>query len=164
MPTSYYALPGLSKGLVGPSSSTMRHMSIRRLPEPSATGRIEVLRSMDGCYVYQAFCRCGDLLYVGITNDLFSRMTGHRRTRAEWEVKMAAIEWSFYAKRAAAEIVERHLIETSHPLYNRVHSRPRPRPRSLPLPRAFSDDELHQAAVAAYRGVSYMDWFWGQAA
>ena len=134
-------------------------MTKRGLPAPVASGAFEVPTEPSGAYVYRAYCRCGDLLYVGVTNDIFSRMTAHRRTNAAWELKLARLEWDRYRTRNEAERVERHLISTLSPSHNIVNAGPRrSRPVSLPTPRTFTADELNRCAIAAYRGIPYLTW------
>lgn len=137
-------------------------MGSRPLPTPLRSGSFEVPTELDGTYVYRAYCRCGDLLYVGITNDIFTRMTAHRRTRAEWELKMIRLEWDHYRTRRDAARVEQRLIATLYPLYNTVHAVKRSRPVPLPWPRALTEPELHRCAIAAYRGRSYLEWLFSE--
>ena len=134
-------------------------MTKRGLPAPVASGAFDVPTEPAGAYVYRAYCRCGDLLYIGVTNDIFTRMTAHRRTHADWERRLARLEWDRYRTRTEAERVERHLISTLNPSHNTVHVvRRRSRPRPLPTPRTFTEDELHRCAIAAYRGIPYLEW------
>jgi len=142
-------------------------MANRPLPKPLCSGSFDktaVQRVMDATYVYRAYCRCGDLLYVGVTGDVFYRMAGHRQDRADWELKFTRLEWDVYRTREQALRVEGHLIRTLGPLHNKQGTIYHPRPQPLPWPRAFTEDELHECAVAAYRGVEYLAWVWGKAA
>lgn len=139
-------------------------MTRKRPPTPVATGTVEVPSHLGQAYLYRAYCRCGDLLYVGIADDLFRRMAGHRRGGSRWEPHMARLEYEIYRTRAEAEGAEQAQIRTLHPLHNRTYSMRTGRPQRLPWPRAFTEDELHGCAVAAYRGVGYLAWVWGQAA
>jgi excinuclease UvrABC nuclease subunit len=127
------------------------------LPRPLDTGRLEIPLVLDLSYVYRAYCRCGDLLYVGVTCELFTRMAWHRR-QSRWEFKMARLEWETYRTRAEADRVEKHLIDTLNPLYNKAREVPWSRRSPLPMPRAFTDAELDRCAIAAYRGKTYLEW------
>ena len=139
-------------------------MPLKSLPQPVLSGSI-TLQPPGEAYVYRAYCKCGDLLYVGITNDIFTRVTAHRRTGAEWERKAVRLDWDVYRTRVLAEAVEEHLIKTLHPIYN-VSGRTRvgriPRWQDLPWPtfrdpgdtpeeRFFARARRHMAAVAATR-------------
>lgn len=139
-------------------------MAPKKLPSPRSSGSADLPSDMDGTYVYRAFCRCGDLLYIGVAENIFLRIAGHRRDKSSWEPKMVRLEWDIYRTRTEALRVEAHLIRTLGPLFNRQGAVPHPRPRPLPWPRAFSEAELDAAAIAAYRGTSFLDWAFGQVA
>lgn len=107
------------------------------------SGVITLPTALDETYVYRAYCRCGDLLYVGITSDLFNRLAGHRRAKAAWEPQAVRLEWELHPSRRAAERVESRLIRTLHPIHNMLgavaaKNRP-PRWRDLPGP-VFLDE------------------------
>jgi hypothetical protein len=125
---------------------------------PSASGTFP-FAAVDETFVYRAYCRCGDLLHVGMTNDLARRIAQHKRLKAPWTSKAVRLEWELYPTRYKAEIAERRQIQGLYPLYNTVDSMPRP-PRSvdLPWPRSLTEDERDQRAIATYRGVAYLDW------
>lgn len=135
----------------------------RSLPKAVVTGSVDIPSSQGGTYVYRGYCRCGDLLYVGVTNDIFSRLAGHRRAHSAWEMKMVRLEYDIYQTRPEALRVERRLIGTLGPLYNVANAVRQPRPVPLPSPRAFTEDELDGCARASYRGVSYLDWVFTEA-
>ncbi len=97
------------------------------LPKPRASGTVELPATIDGeTYVYRAYCRCGDLLYVGMTGNLFGRLSAHYRSRAEWERKAVRLDWELYPTRVAAERAEDHQIRTLHPPYNTARRSRRP--------------------------------------
>lgn len=107
-----------------------------RMPAPVRSGTL-VLPTGDQTYVYRAYCLCGDLLYVGITGNLFTRLSGHARARAEWERKAVRLEWDMYATRGQAERVETYLIRALDPTYNtlgRSAAHRRTRWQDLPEP------------------------------
>lgn len=97
-----------------PIAATLAFMT-RRLPVPRESGSVPV----GVHFVYRAYCQCGDLLYVGVTSNLFNRLSSHHRPgKAEWETKMRRLEWDAYSTREQAERVESRLINTEHPLFN----------------------------------------------
>jgi len=128
--------------------------------QPTATGSFPMPQGYEA-FVYRAYCQCGDLLYVGLTNDLTLRLAGHHRDRSPWLTKAIRIDWEVYPTRADAARAERRQIRTLHPLFNTQDAVPRP-PKTTPLPwpRAFTEAELDQRAIATYRGVSYLEWLW----
>lgn len=92
----------------------------RPMPSPVESGTISLARSA-GAYVYRGYCRCGDLLYVGVADDMAGRLGGHARVRAEWLDRAIRIEWDLYSTRAIAEQVEQRLISTLDPAFNVIH-------------------------------------------
>lgn len=140
----------------------MGPMALKPLPKPVAVGAVDVPSKLGQAYVYRAYCRCGDLLYVGVADDLFRRLHGHRRDGSPWEPDMVRLEYSIYRTRVEAERVERAEIRELHPLYNKTHAIPRARLAFLPWPRALSGDELDRCSIAAYRGTSYLGWLFSE--
>ncbi|MEA5366038.1 GIY-YIG nuclease family protein [Amycolatopsis sp., V23-08] len=123
----------------------------RQLPRPTGSGQI-TLPNADETYVYRAYCLCGDLLYVGITHNLFARLTDHARSRARWELKAVRIEWDIYRTRLMAERVESHLIRTLDPVFNVLgRSREFRRPRWVNLPPLQPPPSLDDRARDAHR-------------
>jgi predicted GIY-YIG superfamily endonuclease len=135
----------------------------RPLPKPLNTGSIE-LPYLDENYVYRAYCQCGDLLYVGVTNSLHSRLAAHRRTAydlngSQWWRKAAWITWELYATREEAERVEAHAIANEDPLLNtagRQLSKRIPRWRPLPELKPYSVT-VAERAIAAHRKMRARD-------
>jgi predicted GIY-YIG superfamily endonuclease len=126
----------------------------QHMPRPMARGEVLIPTTPDGTYVYRAYCRCGDLLYVGMTSDLFQRFAGHRSQRwplSPWESKTARVEYAIYRTRREAARAEAHLIRTLNPLFNVQGMIPHPRWRPLPPPRFLTDAELDDRAIAAHR-------------
>lgn len=71
------------------------------------------------CYVYRFFDANERLLYVGITSDVGSRFSDHRRTAAWWpDVSSCAVETT--TGRAEAEYAEAVAILSERPLHNGV--------------------------------------------
>jgi predicted GIY-YIG superfamily endonuclease len=85
-------------------------------------------------YVYRAYCRCGDLLYVGVAGCLYTRLADHRRSRARWEVRAVRVEWDIYPSRAVALVEEERLIRELKPVYNVTHVGRR-LPQPIPWPK-----------------------------
>lgn len=129
------------------------------MPRPLASGTFEVVRASDASYVYRAYCGHDDLLYVGISDEVFGRIGQHRAKLAEWEVYAARIDWAMYRNREEASRVERHLIGTLQPRFNKIHATGR-RPiwRDLPTPRRLTDHEMNWRAVCAHKGVPFLEW------
>lgn len=72
--------------------------------------------------LYRFYSRGGRLLYVGITMNPFTRFADHRRTQKWWS-QVASIDMTDWDDRDQLKMMERHAIETEHPLYNIAHSR-----------------------------------------
>jgi predicted GIY-YIG superfamily endonuclease len=70
-----------------------------------------------GAYVYRAYNKYGEILYVGVTGNLFSRMNQHARQSVWWK-DAARLEWDEYAKRAWAVKAEADLIYALKPPFN----------------------------------------------
>lgn len=68
-------------------------------------------------YVYEAFDAFGNLLYVGITNDLKRRLSEHRRS-AKWWSQQTEIKHTVHASRDDAKEHETQLIEFACPVFN----------------------------------------------
>jgi len=138
-------------------------------PMPLVIGGTIQLPYGDETYVYRAYCKCGDVLYVGMTNDLFTRLAKHRRELAPWLSKVDRIEWDLYRHRAEAEVVERHTIREQAPLHNVTHARLVARPKPLPWPRFLTFEDQNRRAICAFRGEPFLPWLfavesWGRPA
>lgn len=94
--------------------------------------------------VYRMFSLDGVLLYVGITLDLTTRLSTHRRHKAWWP-EVAHIDVEMYPTRAEALAVEHELIATDQPVHNT-------QPGSLtdPLVRAAVVAEDRKGPMSAY--------------
>lgn len=63
-----------------------------------------------------------DLLYVGITRDWPTRMTQHQRDKPWWS-DVAAVELvKVHGTRQQIEAIERAVIKTEQPTYNKTHN------------------------------------------
>lgn len=69
------------------------------------------------CFVYRIYNRRGGLVYVGITNDLMTRIGDHRKRSLWWPVG-ATVRWSEHDSRAAARREEVRLIRRHRPPNN----------------------------------------------
>lgn len=99
---------------------------------------------MTKTYLYRLYNSSDELLYVGITKDLFSRLSAHRDSKSWWsEVDYYSVKE--FRTREEAEALEASLIATAEPEYNQIPgikpkdselpSEPRTRPkRNIPLP------------------------------
>jgi excinuclease UvrABC nuclease subunit len=112
----------------------------------------------DQTYVYRIYCRCGDLLYVGMTNNLFVRFAAHRANRrARWERRAVRIEWDLYSCRGIAELVERELIQELHPIYNEINAMPTRRWKPLSWPTMPTAAEIEKRRLDRMRAMSIGD-------
>lgn len=67
--------------------------------------------------LYRLYSDIGELLYVGLTVDVKTRMKDHRNGKAWWpEVAYRRIEW--HPDRLSADAAETAAIRTEHPTYN----------------------------------------------
>ena len=128
----------------------------RPLPGPTSSGAFTIPTDQQ-TYVYRAYCRCGDLLYLGITYNLFQRFAAHRQNRPPWESRMVRLEWDLYPDRATAEAVERRLIRELHPVFNKVNAVPHSRPVPLPWPEMPTAEQLQARLFARARAMSLGD-------
>lgn len=85
---------------------------------PLASGVILFARPDATSYVYRLYDRDGDLLYVGVTDNLANRLTGHERGPALWWGAVHRVEWDLYKTRAEAEHAESYTIEEQVPQHN----------------------------------------------
>lgn len=74
--------------------------------------------------LYRLYNWVRELIYIGITNNIYRRMRQHARTQPWWgEVREAATEIVWYARRVRAAQVEIYEITTAGvPLYNIEHN------------------------------------------
>lgn len=68
-------------------------------------------------WVYKAFNKRGDLLYVGITNNPKNRLREHKDDSIWWEDK-DQMTWDMYETRGQAETAELLSIRTENPVFN----------------------------------------------
>ncbi len=81
--------------------------------------------------VYRAYDKGGELLYVGCSIDIKTRIMAHKRT-SEWHNYMDRISLRFYHSNVIASLEERHAIRTENPKFNIKCRRPD----------TLSDDEI----------------------
>lgn len=83
-------------------------------------GEIRMLTRMGGTtYVYYLYDRQGNLLYVGITDNIERRWAQHAADRPWWHM-VARREYVEYPTREEAMRVEAHQIRTHRPMFNRA--------------------------------------------
>jgi predicted GIY-YIG superfamily endonuclease len=109
------------------------------LPSPITSGEFPIIKTGHS-FVYQVWAADGDLLYVGVTDSIVGRMAGHERNGSAWLSEVAAITWETYVQRDDAERVERHLIRTLQPKYNRAENALRVRASDLGHRRHHDED------------------------
>jgi predicted GIY-YIG superfamily endonuclease len=68
-------------------------------------------------YLYEAYDAFGNLLYVGITNDLKRRLNEHRRS-AKWWTQQTEVRHTYYASRDEAKEQESRVIAERSPGFN----------------------------------------------
>jgi predicted GIY-YIG superfamily endonuclease len=85
---------------------------IEAMPDASSWGD-------EATYVYHFYDVQGNLLYVGITNNVRRRWDQHAADKPWWHL-VARKEKVLYSTREEAEKVEAHQIRTHRPLYNRA--------------------------------------------
>ena len=68
-------------------------------------------------WLYRAFDDAGDLLYVGITNNVAQRMRAHRR-KSRWWPRCDYVELADFRERVDARAAERRAIRTEMPRFN----------------------------------------------
>jgi predicted GIY-YIG superfamily endonuclease/transcriptional regulator with XRE-family HTH domain len=94
---------------------------MRQSPAPQATGEF-LLRAHNASFVYYGYDASGDLLYIGVTDDLAQRIQGHRRGGSAWIKEAAKVTWERYPSRLIAEKVEERQIRALLPKYNETHN------------------------------------------
>jgi len=80
---------------------------------------IELLGSIERYAVYRCYSDSGQLLYVGETGDLGTRLASHAQKL--WFVQVRGITLEWYADELDALKAERRAIHVEHPKYNKVH-------------------------------------------
>lgn len=86
-----------------------------QLPKPTLAGELPV--DPYTSYVYLAYAD-EEILYVGVTDDITTRIATHQRNLAPWYPKATRIAWQQYPDRASAERVESEYIRQLDPPYN----------------------------------------------
>ncbi len=98
-----------------------------------ATGEIRI--EPDGAYVYEAYDPTEAPLYVGLANDLNSRLAWHR-SYSPWYASAARIVWTLYETRNAAGRAEVERIRALRPRHNSQHN-----PDPTPTPELPADGD-----------------------
>ena len=71
--------------------------------------------------LYRYFAENGDLLYIGISVDAYSRAKQHR-DGSKWWPDAASVTFEKYPNRDAVSAAERLAIKAEKPIYNKVHN------------------------------------------
>jgi predicted GIY-YIG superfamily endonuclease len=72
------------------------------------------------CLVYRVYSAKSRLLYVGMTNDLATRLSAHKYAKAKWWRRDIWLVLRHYKSREAAAVAELAAIHEERPLFN-VH-------------------------------------------
>lgn len=86
--------------------------------------------------LYRAYDQRERLLYVGISDEPFTRLGGHVRTHAVWPKYTASVRFEWYDTREEADSAETVAIREEEPVFNFAK---RPSVRSLQLQTAYPD-------------------------
>lgn len=84
---------------------------------PGMTFPVENLEFQRWFYVYRYFNQAGELLYVGVTAEPYTRWTQHRRLR-EWSHEVTHVSLEQFAYEDLAYAHERKVIRAEAPRYN----------------------------------------------
>jgi len=82
---------------------------------------------MAGHVLYRFFNTAGELLYVGITNNPWSRYRDHQRDKT-WFNEVASSTMQHFPSREELARAETHAIQTEAPKYNIIGAAPRQSP------------------------------------
>lgn len=118
----------------------------RPLPTPEHSGEIEIIRFAS--FVYQGWSADGDLLYVGVTDNIYRRLADHDRSNAEWLHEATRVTCEQYASREDALRVESSLIRSAQPKYNRAENWRRLAAAAMGHRRMYADEAWSVLAAA----------------
>jgi predicted GIY-YIG superfamily endonuclease len=90
-------------------------------PRPQKDRPRSAYRAQIGTIVYVARAITEEILYVGITDNLFSRMAQHQRQSRWWD-SMDSLSWEEWPDRDAALQQEERLIKRHRPPFNTTHN------------------------------------------
>lgn len=82
------------------------------------------LSPVEPTWVYNAICEHGLSLYVGMSRDLPTRISQHRKDKPWWDRDVWAVTADLYPTRDEAAEVERGMISLLHPHRNQVGREP----------------------------------------
>lgn len=74
-----------------------------------------------GTFVYVARNAKSEVLYIGVTDNLFGRMAGHK-SASPWWPEMESLDWTEWPDRVTALKQEARLIKSFRPRHNRTHN------------------------------------------
>lgn len=101
--------------MANPAKIIFGRLALRSAPAPIASGEIP-LGVPGESFVYFMYGADGDVLYVGVTDDLSQRIAGH--ATAAWRRSVRRIAWHKYASRVDAERAETYWIRELLPQFN----------------------------------------------
>lgn len=104
-------------------------------------------------HVYSIFSAAGELLYVGMTQDIKKRIAEHRRSK-DWYAEAESIMAFEFPDRATAAAAEAEAISELQPIHNQRLREPRVEIRTSPFDLAVSA-ELRRLAREA--GISEIE-------
>jgi predicted GIY-YIG superfamily endonuclease len=94
--------------------------------------------------VYRIYNAADELLYVGITNDLYVRWTDHKATKPWWREEAHRYDVLWYASREEAAAEERRAIIAERPRHNKLCLLPSQRPVGPGRPNVYSVKQIAQ--------------------
>jgi hypothetical protein len=131
------------------SRDARRYTDDMTITEDGPSLPVELLGNAVRYAVYRCYSDLGELLYIGETGELGTRLASHAQKL--WFVQVRGITLEWYADEADALKAERRAIHVEHPKYNKQHrnttsvqvSRAKARKRGLrPMPANATNDEL----------------------
>ena len=75
-------------------------------------------------YLYRLYGHLGELLYIGVTDNIGSRFAAHRKTKPWWS-DVASMSIEVYPSRPDVLAAESEAIRLEQPRYNQVHAEAR---------------------------------------
>ena len=87
-----------------------------RIEDGVFSGRVKPIASETA--VYRVYDESGQLLYVGLTNDITTRWYDHATHKPWWKIEAHRYEARWYATRVIARAEEVKAIRTERPKYN----------------------------------------------
>ena len=102
--------------------------------------------------LYRAFNKNNELLYVGISGSLMTRMNSHKRTKS-WFKEISCLTTKHYDTREEALTAESKAIKEENPKYNIQGKQDKPRNK----PHRSSKINSHDAEVISFFGFDHFN-------